>query len=232
MDKLPLAYRLAMLSIMKQMIRKGSKSYYNKLFIEINGNLNHSHLYINSKLQIKEGIIYGSKLYLTISNHSYELIMYLMNGSERATEYVYKDIPLKLIHKSLLSNSPELTETDTFKTLSPILIENKEQEPLMATDEAFEKELNYYANLLSKVLYGENLKQPIKVIQTNMKKAVIQVNVHQEESETIYFTGNSGLIQLQAAREDLQKIYDSGLGLRRSLGSGLLGIVEVKYKHR
>lgn len=232
MDHLPLAYRLSILSIIKEMIRNGSESYYEKLFVESKQELKPFAFatYIQD-LQIAEDTIYGSKLFLTISSPSYEFIMYLMNGSKRESSYIYKDISLKLISKRLLPKPPELTETVTFKTLSPILIENKEQKPLLATDESFEKELNYYANLLSQELYGTELEQRIKVIQTNMKKVVIQENVHQMQAENIYFTGNSGFIQLQGARDDLQKIYDSGIGLRRSLGFGLLGIEEVGDRH-
>ena len=230
MEKLPIAYRLGMLSIIKEMIHKGSKQYFHKLFNKNKRELKpFSHATFIRNLQIDNDELQGDRLYLTISSPSYEFIMHLINGSGRRTTYKYKDFSLTLISKRLLPSSPQFTDKVTFKTLSPILIENKERQPLQASDPTFELELNYYATLLAKELFNRNLFQPIKLIGTNMKKVVIKENVHQEQTDNIFFTGNEGLIQLSGDKEDLKLLYDCGIGLRRSLGFGLLDVEGVTY---
>lgn len=230
MGKLPISYRLGILSIIKEMVYKGSPDYYQKIFVNNKGELKpfaYSSFIRNLKLENDE--IIGDRLILTISSPSYEFIMHLMNGSNRRTEYKYKDFSLTLASKRLLPNPPEFSEQIIFKTLSPMLIENKEKKPLLSNEIEFEVEVNYYANLLANELFNRNLYRPLTILDSEMKKAVIKERVHQEQSDFIFFTGNEGLIQIEGHTKDLKMIYDCGIGLRRSLGFGLLDVEGVKY---
>jgi len=232
MEKLPIAYRLGMLSIIKEMIYKGSKSYYQNLFVENEQSLKpFAHATFIQNISIKDEKIFGDRLFLTVSSPSYEFMMHLMNGSSRGDIYKYKNFLFELKGKRLLPGPPTFGNTVVFKTLSPLLIENKAKKPLQTKDPEFEEELNYYADLLAKELYDRQLFQPIKVINSHMKKVVIKESVHQEQSKNIFFTANEGLIQLEGNREDLKLIYECGLGLRRSLGFGLLDVEGVTYEN-
>lgn len=230
MSTLPIGYRLGMLSIIKEMVRAGSEDYYQNIF-QINKRKIKPFSYSTyiQGLTINHNEVYGNKLHLTISSPSYEFIMYLVNGSQRAKVYHYKNNKLTLITKRLLPKPLKFTEVVTFSTASPILIENKLGKPLLATDPEFETEFNFYANLIANELYQRNLFQPIEIIQTAMEKKVLKENLHQEEKHPIYITANHGLITLKGHAEDLRMIYECGIGRRRSLGLGLLNIKEVAY---
>lgn len=229
-NKLPISYRLGTLSIIKEMIRQGSSKFYNKIFEKNKDKMKpFSHATYINNLKFVENEIHGDKLVLTVSSSSYEFIMYLMNGSQRNTTYKYKDYNLELIQKRLLPKPPEFTSVVTFKTGSPILIEDVNNKPLLIKDNNFEEEFNYYAQLLTKELFNRNLYEPIKIIKASMKKVVIKENVHQSLNNPIYMTANHGLIQLKGSPQDLKIIYENGIGLRRSLGLGLLNVEEVTH---
>src|SRR5690625_4270636 len=112
--------------------------------------------------------------------------MYLMNGSRRMDVYTYKGYELELKSKRLLLKPRQFTDVITFKTASPILIENKNGKPLLANDVAFEEEFNYYANLVAIELYHRKLLQPIEIVQTSMKKVVIKENLHHDNNNNIF----------------------------------------------
>src|SRR5690625_1053481 len=149
MKELNRAYRLGILSIIKQMIRQGSEDFYQKFFVSCRHKMKaFAYASYIRNMQINGETITGDALVLTISSTSYEFIMHLVNGSSRHDIYSYQGNHLELKSKRLLPNPPPFTSTVTFKTLSPLLIENHEQKPLLANDEGFEQEFNYYSSLI------------------------------------------------------------------------------------
>jgi|SRR5699024_2273684 len=225
MKSIPITYRIGTLSIIKEMIRTGSKTYYDKLFVQNKRSMKPFtySIYI-SNLEISQETIYGKELHLNLSSSSYEFIMHLMNGSQKGKSYYIKESPLVLKSKSLLPKKSVTEDNVVFKTLSPILIESKNGSPLLATDTNFGEELQYVANLIIQEVYNREPKQPIMVLQTMMTKQVLKEDLHQKQNEPLYLTANKGLIQLQGDPDDLQCLYDSGISMRRSLGLGLLEI--------
>jgi len=232
MKQLPRAYRLFTLSIIKEMVKQGSKEYYEICFQQNKLKMKpFSHASFIQNLQLKDNQIFGDKLILTVSSSSYEFIMHLINGSQRNNFYKYKDYELKLSNKRLLPKSPQLTEKVFFKTLSPMLIEDSYGNPLLHDDENFEKEFNYYAGLLAKTLYHRQLYRPIQINVNSAKKMVIQENLHQHQNDPIFITANHGVFLVSGDPRDLEMIYQNGIGRRRSLGFGLLDIEEVTYDY-
>src|SRR5690625_3311910 len=125
MEKLPIAYRLGMLSIIKEMIYKGSKSYYQKIFVKNEQSLKpFAHATFIQNISIKDEKIFGNRLFLTVSSPSYEFMMHLMNGSSRGDIYKYQNFIFELRRKRLLPSPPTFGDIVVFKTLSPLLIEN------------------------------------------------------------------------------------------------------------
>lgn len=230
MTKLPIGYRLGMLSIIKEMVRSGSVNYYHHIFNENKHEIKpfvHS-TYIKN-VTLKENEIHGERLHLTISSPSHEFMMYLINGSKKLESYEYKGYKLVLKQKRLLPKPPEFTELVTFSTASPLLIENKYGKPLLANDPAFETEFNYYANLVATELYQRKLFKPIEIVKSSMKKVVLKEKLHHDDDNDIFITTNHGLLTLKGHPNDLKMIYESGIGRRRSLGLGLLNIKGVDY---
>src|SRR5690625_402866 len=223
MTSIPLLYRMGMLSVIKEMIKTGSPTYYEQLFIQNKSNMtNFSYVTYISKLKIEGEYIYGEELHLTITSPSYEFIMHLLNGSQRETVYDIKGSELILKRKRLLPKTVIEDDLITFKTLSPILLESKEGEPVLATDENFQTEFQYLADLILKEVIMRKPIQPIRVLQTMMEKQVLKENLHQIQANPLYLTVNKGYIQLQGEPDDLQALYDAGISMRRSLGLGLL----------
>lgn len=227
METIPLAKGLGTLSIIKEMIRNGSIEYYNQLFIENKKEMKpFSYSTYIPNLVISEDQIIGTEFHLTISSPSYEFILNLMNGSRKGQIYSMGKSNLLLKNKMMLPKKTITKEKAIFKTLSPILIESKNGKPLLATDEDFNKEFQYIAQLILKELHDREPLQPIRVLQTMMTKQVMKENLHQKQNKPLYLTANKGFIQLSGSPEDLQALYDSGVSLRRSLGLGLLELVE------
>lgn len=227
---LPLQYRLGILSIIKEMIRRGSEAYYEQTFQKNKRDMKpFAYSTYIQNIKINNDEITGDRLILTISSPFYEFIMYMMNGSQRLNVYRYKDYQFKLKHKRLLPKPPEFTDVVIFETASPILIENKIGKPVLAEDETFEKEFNYYANLAVNEFHNRNLKEPIQIMECIMKKVVVKERLHQDIERDIYLTANQGVLKLKGHPDDLKFLYDIGIGRRRALGFGLLNVKEVEY---
>lgn len=226
MKSIPIAYRLGTLSIIKEIIKKGSIAYYETLFVKNKREMKpFSYSCFIRNLNIKNNQITGEELTLTVTSSSYEFILHLMNGCKKGDVYYISDSNLTLNSKRLLPKTNISKGNVIFKTPS-ILIENKDGKPLLAADEEFEREFQYTANLIIEKLYKRRPKQSIRVMQTLMTKMVMKENLHQTQDKPLYLTANKGLIQLQGNAEDLQCLYDAGIGFRRSLGFGLLELVE------
>lgn len=224
---IPIFYRLGMLAIIKDMVRKGSASFYDDFFEERKSKMKSfcSAVYIPG-LEIKEDELVGNQLKLTISSSDYEFMLHLLNGCKRGDVYNISQSSLRLTSIVLLPRKKIKGNVVTFKTMSPIHVESKAGKPLIATDADFDKELKYIANLILREVCGREPKIPIQVTQKMLSKRVIKEHLHQLEDNPLYITANSGYIQLSGDPEDLQVFYDIGLSLRRSLGFGLLEVVE------
>lgn len=227
LSELPIGYRLGVLSIIKEMIRNGSQDYYHEIF-ENKKNALKPFAYSTyiKNLSIKDQKIIGDELILTISSSSYEWMMNLLNGSRKKQEYIFKNYSFVLQSKRILPTQQISQSKVTFQTKSPILIESKQRKPVLHSDLNFEKEFQYISSLIIKELYNRQPHEPIQVVQTAMKKQVMKEYLHQDSDKPLYLTANKGLIKLQGNPQDLQAIYDNGVSFRRSLGLGLLDVVE------
>ena len=227
---IPISYRLGILSVIKEMVKQGSEDFYRNFFEDNRKRIKpFAYAAYIPNMKIKDDLLLGDALIVTISSPSYELMMHLLNGSQNKKVFKYKSNEWVLSNKRLLPHPPKMTSVMTFKTLSPILIEDSNNRPILAGDDLFEKEFNYYADLKANELFDRSLYQPIKIIQTAMKKQVVKEHFHQEQDKPLFFTANSGRIKLEGHPEDLKIIYDVGIGKRTSLGFGLLDIEEVTY---
>lgn len=227
MSEISVTYRLGTLSIIKEMVRKGSSKYYAYLFMQNKKEMKpFTYSTYITDLTIQQEKIFGKELHLTISSPDYEFIMRLMNGCKKGEVYHMKNSNLTLKKKRLLPKTSISKSSVIFRTLSPVLIETKQGKPLLATDDKFNNEFKYAAHLILHRIYGKEPIKPIQVQQTMMTKQVIKENLHQEQNRPLYLTANKGLIQLQGHPDDLQCLYDAGVSMRRSLGFGLLEIVE------
>ncbi|WP_047152760.1 CRISPR-associated endoribonuclease Cas6 [Aneurinibacillus tyrosinisolvens] len=232
MGRLPISYRLPILSIIKGCIRRSSENFYKNLF-DVNKSEIKPFTFSTyfKKMDIAEEHIYAEKLDVTISSSSYEFIMHVFNGSQFQKSFTYKDYQLILIGFQMLKDTKlsPATSAVLLRFQSPMLIENKQNKPVLVSSPHFEEELNYICELTIKKLLGRSLRQPIRVRSTQLVKQVIKESLHLDDShkKPLYFTAQKGWMCLEGYYEDLQCLYDCGIGHRTQLGFGLAEIEEV-----
>ncbi|MFC7394015.1 CRISPR-associated endoribonuclease Cas6 [Scopulibacillus cellulosilyticus] len=228
MSSFPLGYRFGLLSVIKDIIREGSEAYYDEFFVK---NKNKIKPYAFSAyfkdMKIEENKIFAKELHLTISSSKYDFIMFLINGSQKKKQFIYKDHLLELKRVEMLKIDDIKHSITAFRTLSPILIENKDGKPLSPDSPNYLCELEYASQNMVTELLQRPLQQPINILQSSLQKQVIKEHFHQTQDKPLYFTAFKGLIVLEAHKEDLQCLYDCGLGFRTNQGFGLLAREEV-----
>ncbi|WP_047153416.1 CRISPR-associated endoribonuclease Cas6 [Aneurinibacillus tyrosinisolvens] len=231
-DKLPVSYRLGILSIIKECIRRSSEDFYTNFF-EVNKAQIKPFTFSTyfKKMRMDDEYIYAEQLDVTISSSSYEFIMHLFNGSQDEKTFTYRDFQLRLIGIRMLQDKKLTPRTSAvvFRLLSPLLLENKQNKPVLISSPDFENELNYICELTIKRIQGRSLRKPIRIQSSRLTKQVVKEAFHLEDSpiKTLYFTAQKGWIQLEGHYEDLQCLYDCGIGHRTQLGFGLVEVEEV-----
>ena len=113
-SELPIGYRLGVLSIIKEMIRLGSESYYQEIFEKKKSSLKPFvySTYIKN-ISIQNNKITGDELIVTVSTPSYEWMMHLVNGSRKS-----KSIYIGIIFSSWTQSVCHLP-TALLKSVSP-----------------------------------------------------------------------------------------------------------------
>lgn len=225
-NKLDLSYRMQIYSLIKEAIRCSSKEYYEKLFVQLDREMKEFtySTYIKN-LNIKGTEIYLDEITISISSPSMEFAVHCFNGIRNLKEYrvgkeVWKQSHIKLLNEHSISSRKVV-----FKTLSPILIEDRNGKPLGPNDENYEAELNYYANLKIQRFAGRSLFEPLVFTPINYSKMVIkEKNRHMESDSILYFTAYKCIFTLEGNPQDLQLIYQLGLG-KRSVYFGMLNYI-------
>lgn len=221
----PLAHRLGVLSIIKESVRQSSEDYYKEIFVrnkrEIKPFVFSTYFH---NLKIEEDEIHATKLQLTVSSHDHAFLLHLYNGSQMIKQFQYRKYTAKLIHTQLLPEKNIHDEEVTFHLASPMLIENKLGNPVGPESAEYEQELNYISNLAVQAYHGRSLYRPLKIRNHVLKKQVVKEDFHQDNHQPLYFTTYKGKISLEGHPEDLQSLYDCGIGWRTNLGFGLAHI--------
>ncbi len=219
----PIKNRLIILSILKDAIRSQSEEFYQSFFIDGKQKTKpYTFSTYFHNLEIKNKEIYADHLAVTVSSSSVQFILFLINGCQETKKFIYKDMLIVLERVELLKEKPIMESQVWMKTLSAILIESKEGEPLLAEHRDFEKELNFIMSKTVQEIEGRSLYQPIKILKSNLRKMVIKENFHQKEGRDLYFTANQGQFLLAGDPRDLTFCYINGIGLRTGVGFGTL----------
>lgn len=221
----PLAHRLGVLSIIKEAVRQSSEDYYSEIFVrnkrEIKPFVFSTYFH---NLKIEEDEIHATKLQLTVSSHNHAFLLHLYNGSQMNKQFQYRKYTANLIHVHVLPDKTIRDEEVTFQLASPLLIENKLGKPVEPGTPEYEQELNYISNLAIQAYHERSLHRPIRIKQHALRKQVVKENFHQDNHQPLYFTTYKGNITLEGHPEDLQSLYDCGIGWRTNLGFGLAQI--------
>lgn len=234
-EKIPLGYRMMMVSLIKEALRQGNEEYYKQLYESGDSVMKpFSYAPFLHNFEIQEPTISLENLSITFSSPDPEFILYLYNGLLKLDKFQYQDFHLKKDRIIPLQEYTIRSNRAIFRSLSPLLIDDENNNPLSPEDPAYKSHLNYIADLILKNYRGKGLTEELGVETGRMKKEVIKENYRDfNESESVegwlYFTGYKGYFQLEGAPVDLQLLYQLGLSKRRGQGFGFLELEkEVK----
>lgn len=226
LNKLDLSYRMKVYSLIKQAVRSANSRYYEKLFIQSENKIKpFSYSTFLHNFSLNDTMITLDQITITISSPDMEFAVHCFNGLRQLKRYQDGNEVWIQSNVQLLKEHTIINRKVVFKTISSILIENKEGKPLAPSDTSFESELNYYANLQVREFSGRDLYEKIVFTPIRMKKMVVRErNRHLNSNEFLYFTTYQGLFQLEGNPQDLQLLYQLGIGKRTTY----FGLVEYQ----
>lgn len=178
-----------------------------------------------------------------ISSTDKDFLVALYNGLINRKLYPFKageGVIKRVVNVLLLREKKIIENRAFFKTLAPILIEDKEDNPLLPIDENgnnlessdvkfvyFLREFNFITDSILKGVRGEGIKERIEFKPIKVRKEVVKHRVREKNEEfKIYtFTCFSGVFELSGNPEDLNYLYQLGIGLRRAQGFGMVEVV-------
>lgn len=169
-------------------------------------------------------MICGNKVQLYFSTSDNELSIALYNGllkQKCISIGEEKPILFKLNHLTLLSNQAIKVNKLLFRTLSPILVNIEDSNVYLTPSNigfsnAFNRIIINHVNYFHIPCMPEMINFEI----TKMKKITLS---HYNQTMTSWL----GEFVLEAPADVLQLVYDTGIGVRRSQGFGMLEIVKT-----
>lgn len=154
-EQVPIAYRMGIVSLFKEAVKRSDQEYYVKLFSQREMRpYSFAPYLVESK--IDNDMIKLKKMLITVSSPDTEFLLHLYNGLNKIKFFQYKGSDWYKQKVEMLKEKDVNSSIVIMKTLSPLLIEDESGKPLSPNDEKFEEQFNYYANLTVKELYGEN----------------------------------------------------------------------------
>lgn len=228
MQKAPQSYRMYLLSFIKEMIRKGDEELYLKLYDGTKKPKPFTFsFYMNAFTldeQAKEYVMKNATLHFSTSDPHIGVAFF--NGLSQTQTFQHPEYPFTITNKQIGREITIQSHVATFNILNALLVEDKLKKPLLITNPNFEQELNIITNKQFQAMYGRELHEPLKIYGHRLKKQVIKETNRHADGRTLFYTAQKGDIMLQGHPEDLQLIYQDGLGLRRAQGFGLLEVVQ------
>ena len=231
--KLPIHYRMAIVSILKESIRASSEEYYDQLYAQANVTKPFVFSSFLKNFRLKGDEIELDELRVIISSPDYEFLFHVYNGLQSQKSFKYKGYEFTR-RKIVVGDEKKITSSAViFRTLSPLLIEDENKIPIAPDNPNYEKHINYLADMILYGYRGKGLYRSLTVRPVRFKKAVIKESNRQfaekyGEGQHLYFTAYHGLFELKGHPADLQLLYQLGLSKRRNQGFGMLEVEEVK----
>ena len=232
--RLPIDYRMGIVSIMKESLKRSDSEYYKRMYEEKRLKMkpftfspfakNFTHL--GEEIALEE-------LHVTFSSPDLEFLLHLYNGLQSIEEIMYRGYTLKKDRLRLLPEQTIQTPVVVFKTRSPILVQDSEGRSIEPQDPRYSKEMNYLANLALHNYRGHGLQQPLFVQPLHMKKRVLKESnrdFREHHKGYLYFHTYQGTLAVQGHPEDLQLLYQLGLGSRRGFGLGCVDVLQQLHE--
>lgn len=235
-DKIPVAYSMMMVSMIKESLKKADDKYYEKIYFYNDNKKNKSSKNITFAVYMKGFTLKDNEFYINdriiveISSPDYELLVNIYNGIVSKKVFQYKDeytitnTGMYMVQEKKVSSNIAI-----MKTLSPIAVKDKKGTFLKIEDESFIKELHYICNLELENFRGYGLKENLDFEPVSMKKTVVKEEIsscNNMKYEYLYVNAYKGIFKLKGDKEDLNLLYQLGIGFRRNQGFGMVDILE------
>lgn len=232
-EKLPIAYNMLFVSLIKETLKKANLEYFNKLY-DYKKTKNFTFAVKMNDFELKDDFFYiKDKVVFNISSPDTEFIINFYNGILKTEEHgeLKKLKIFKPVDKRINSNEILI------RTLSPICLKNKEGKFLKLEDENFVKELNYITDICLKNFRKEKtgveigLKEEVDLIPigNQVKNVVVKEKIsgfkEKTNKEILFVNAYEGIFLLKGNKEDLQVLVDLGLGFRRNHGFGMIEVI-------
>ncbi|UHA72658.1 CRISPR-associated endoribonuclease Cas6 [Paenibacillus sp. 481] len=230
-ERLPISYRMLVVSIIKEAIRKMDEAYYHELYSsQRNQPKPFGFAVYLQNYHLMEDEIELERMQVTITSGDYKFMLLVMGGLQQMKHFQYKQYRLKKLNIKMLPDIKITSSRIIVRTLSALHIENKEKKPLAPWDEEYNEHFNYVTNRILNSLSGRGLYEPINVTPIKMSKIIVKESndeflQHADRQRSyLYFTAYQGKMLLEGHPADLQWLLDYSAGLRRSQGMGCLAL--------
>ncbi|MBK3333112.1 CRISPR-associated endoribonuclease Cas6 [Persephonella atlantica] len=254
-NKVPFLYRHRVVSLIKEALKKSDSDYkdflYNNqitkpfsfnLVFPQKRQIQTAKIQIDENFEIEDKIVISDGYFsLFVSSIDYRFIIGLFNGLKRLKTFQFSSntdmlvngekISWQIKNISVLNERPIKKETVIFKTNSPVIVEDRDDRPVLFNEERFEKELNEVMDriLKSPHIKGKGLEKPLRFKPLVMKKSIIKHTLKSFREHTgkpvMYLTGNSGVFKLSGHPEDLKILYEVGIGTKTGQGFGMVEVL-------
>ncbi|AMA74170.1 MULTISPECIES: CRISPR-associated endoribonuclease Cas6 [Aneurinibacillus] len=228
---IPISYRMIIVSLVKECLQQANEKYYRKLY-ETNQAVLKPFTFAPylKNFRFAEDEIYLDELVLTFSSPDFEFMLHFYNGLRKVSWFRYKQYEFIRGRVRMLPEQTIRNRSIIVKTQSPLLIEDENRKPVSPERPEFAKHFAYMADTILREYRGKGLRESLIVTPLAMQKKVIKESNHvftetHGPNRYLYFTTYQGQLRLEGHPEDLQLLYQLGMGKRRGQGFGLVDVI-------
>lgn len=253
-EKLPILYRHRIMAMIKEALRLSDKSYKDSLYPDKNSviskivkpfsfslllpkskEIKKEKITVDADLDVEDVVFYfpnDNTVSLLVSSYDNLFTMLLYNGLLAMKEFDFGNGITLTLKKVFLLNEKQINNSEAiFKTISPILIEDKNEKPLLPDNNLleFNNELNIIHDKILNDIRGRGLKTSLEFTPITCKKQVVKHTLEGFRKKTgkpyMTLTCYEGQFKLKGEPEDLQTLYQVGIGLRTGQGFGMIEVI-------
>ena len=233
--RVPNSYRMMMVSLIKNALSEYNEDLFKSLYFYEDTIKNKKSkdfvfsVFLNN-FKKEENDFLVEELSLNISSPNKELIIHIYNALNRLKSYTYNNkYTLEKINIAIIQTKLIQSEYVLFKTMSPIVIRNKNGFFLDINSNEYIESLNYIVDTTLKNYRGYGLSKPLNFVPIDMKKVVLKECIKSFTKNTnkkhICINSYKGIFALIGDSKDLNDIYMLGIGFRRNQGCGMIDII-------
>lgn len=248
-EKMPILYRHRFMDFIIKALESANPDYKQKLYPQDNTKITKPFSFsvvlppfeiskekfkIDKDFEV-EDIVFNFKhdktIKLYLSSSSYEFVLSSYNGFLNIDNFKFNDNLSLKVKKVIPLNEKDIKEKEViFKTMSPILIEDEKENPLLPSHSSFNKHFNEIHDRIIKDIRGYGLKEEIKFTEVKVKKQVVKHTLKDFRDYThkpyFTFTTFEGIFKLEGHPDDLKLLYQVGIGLRTGQGFGMVEVIK------